>query len=100
MVKYLVTLLLLVPAPALAHELKVFAHVRGATIVGRAYFSDDDAARQAEVIARDPSGRELGRTKTDDEGNFTLPARLKVDYHLTAETADGHASKPFVVSAA
>jgi nickel transport protein len=83
-------LLLFLPVPALAHQLHLFVQPRGATIVGQAYFSPGDvAARQIDVIARDPAGRELGRTKTDDQGNFTLPARVKVDYHLTAE-APGH----------
>ena len=51
------------------------------------------------VIARDPSGRELGRTTTDNEGKFTFPAREHVDYCLTAETPDGH-SATYTVHAA
>ena len=98
MVKYVLPLMLLAPAPALAHTLYLFAQVR-VTIVGRAYFPGNVAARQTDVIARDSSGRELGRTKTDDEGNFTLQADVRTDYHLTAETADGH-SATLVVSAA
>jgi len=88
------------PSPAPAHNLYVFAHADGEQISGRAYFQGDIAARQADVIARDSDGRELGRTKTDDDGNFTLPVRSKVDHYLTAETTDGHASKPFTVPAA
>jgi nickel transport protein len=100
MARYLLPLLLLAPAPALAHKLNVFAHVDGATIVGRAYFTGDTAARHVDVIARDPSGRELGRAKTDDGGNFTLPVRVRTDHRLTAETPDGHASGAYVVPAA
>ena len=37
-----------------------------------------------------PSGRELGRTTTDNEGKFTFPAREHVDYCLTG----GNARRP------
>jgi nickel transport protein len=85
-------MLLALPAPARAHQLHVFAQARGTMIVGHAFFASDIAARQVDVIARDPSGRELGRTKTDDDGNFTLAARVRVDYHFTVETPDHAAS--------
>ncbi len=86
------TLFLLCPAPALAHKLYVFAQVEGNAIQGRAYFPGDVPAQESVVIARDPSGRELGRTTTDDEGKFTFPPREHVDYCLTAETPDGHSA--------
>ena len=43
-----------------------------------------------------PSGRELGRTTTDDDGNFTFTARERVDHYLVAETADGHSGQYIV----
>jgi len=92
MARSLLICLLLLPAPAFAHKLNVYAQVQGTMIVGRVYFSGDAPAKQAEVVARDPSGRELGRTKTDADGNFTLPARVKVEHRITAETPDGHAA--------
>jgi nickel transport protein len=42
------------------------------------------------VVARDPAGREIGRTKTDADGKFTFTPRQRVDHNLTAETVDGH----------
>ena len=92
------TLFLLCPAPALAHKLYVFAQVEGNAIQGRAYFPGDVPAQESVVIARDPSGRELGRTTTDNEGKFTFPPREHVDFCLTAETPDGH-SATYVVHA-
>jgi nickel transport protein len=83
-------LLLLYPASASAHKLFVFAQVEGGVIHGRAYFPGDVPARRSEVIARDASGRELGRTTTDDDGKFTFTTREHVDYYLVAQTADGH----------
>jgi nickel transport protein len=79
--------------------LYVFAQREGTTIRGRAYFPGDVPARKSDVIARDASGRELGRTTTDDEGKFALAAREPVDYYLTAETPDGHGGQ-YVVHAA
>ena len=98
MAKYVLTLLLLAPAAASAHNLYLFAQVRGTTIVGKAYFPGNVGAQQTDVIARDSSGHELFRTKTDDQGNFTLAVRERIDYHLIAETGDGHSAK-YVVSA-
>ena len=74
------TLFLLCPASAFAHKLYVFAQVEGTTIQGRAYFPGDVPAQKSDVIARDPSGRELGRTTTDDDGKFTFTAREHVDH--------------------
>jgi len=92
-------LLLLCPASAFAHKLYVFAQVDGTTIQGRAYFPGDVPAQKSTVIARDASGRELGRTMTDDAGKFTFTVREHVDYHLAAETPDGHGGQ-YVVHAA
>ncbi len=99
MARIALVLLLLTPAPALGHKLNVYAQAQGSVIVGRVYFPGDVPARQTDVIARDRSGRELTRTKSDDHGNFTFPAKEKIDYQITAETADGHAAS-YTLSAA
>lgn len=91
-----VAFVLLCPASAFAHKLYVFAQVDGTTIRGRAYFPGDVPAQKSDVIARDAAGRELGRTTTDDEGKFTFAARERVDYHLVAETPDGHGGQYIV----
>ncbi|MGO9112835.1 MAG: hypothetical protein ACLP9L_26685 [Thermoguttaceae bacterium] len=90
------TWFLLSPASAFAHKLYVFARLEGTTIHGRAYFPGDVPARKSDVIARDASGRELGRTTTDDEGKFTFTAREHVDYYLVAQTPDGHGGQYIV----
>ena len=86
-------MLLLCPAPAFAHKLYVFAQLEGTSIHGRAYFPGDVPARKSDVIARDASGRELGRTMTDGEGKFTFMVREHVDYYLVVETPDGHGAQ-------
>ncbi len=91
-------LLLLCPAPAFAHKLYVVADsIEGATIHGRAYFQGDVPAQHSDVIVRDATGRELGRTKTDDKGKFTFTAREHVDHCLVAETPDGHTAQHVVL---
>ena len=93
-------LLLLCHATASAHTLYVFVQrIDGAAIHGRAYFPGDVPAQNSDVIARDASGRELGRTTTDDNGSFTFTARNRVDHYLVAETSDGHSSRPYRVPA-
>lgn len=94
------TLFLLCPETVFAHRLYVFARLEGATILGRAYFPGDVPAQHIDVIVRDPSGGELGRTTTDDNGNFLFAARKRVDHCLTAETPDGHAGQYTVRAAA
>ena len=89
-------LFLLGPAPALAHKLNVFAVAKGAAIEGRAYFPGDVPARKIDVVVHDPSGGELGRTTTDDDGNFRFTARKRVDHYLVAETPDGHSGQHIV----
>ena len=55
--------------------------------------------QNSDVIARDASGRELGRSTTDVNGSFTFAARNRVDHYLVAETSDGHSSRPYRVPA-
>ena len=91
---------LLIPAAAHAHTLYLFVqNVDGAAIHGRADFPGDVPAQNADIIARDAAGHELGRTTTDEKGNFTLTAQRRVEHRLVAETADGHASRPAIVPA-
>jgi nickel transport protein len=86
----LLALCVLRPTPAFAHKLYVFALVKGTTIAGRAYFPGDVPAANADVIVRDPAGKVLGRSKTDEKGEFTYTPRERVDHNLSAETLDGH----------
>jgi len=82
--------LILSPASAFAHKIHVFAYGQGTTIHGRAYFSEDSPARNIAVAALDPAGREIGRTTTDDDGQFILEARFRCDHLLQVSTSDGH----------
>ena len=73
--------------------MEVFATVEGKTIQGRAGFHDGTPARNADVKAFDPAGQEIGRTKTDEQGKFSLEARFRCDYRLLVDTNDGHGAE-------
>jgi nickel transport protein len=83
-------LIFLAPSIASAHSIEVFATVEGKTIQGKARFHDGTPARNAEVKAFDAVGEEIGRTKTDEQGKFSLEARIRCDYRLLIDTNDGH----------
>jgi nickel transport protein len=91
--------LLAAPAPAAAHKLNVFAHVEGTSIRGNAYFRGGGKAQNASVVALDPAGKELGRTTTDAQGDFTLEARADCDYRLVVDAGDGHGGEYTVPAA-
>ncbi len=78
------------PTTAYAHKLHVFAHVEGNSILGNAYFPGGTAAQNVPVIARDATAKELARTITNEKGDFTLTAQVRIDHHLSVETPDGH----------
>ncbi|MGD0383857.1 MAG: hypothetical protein ABSA77_10065 [Thermoguttaceae bacterium] len=86
------------PTFAFAHSMEVFATVEGKTIQGKASFHDGTPARNAEVKAFDPTGEEIGRTKTDEQGKFKLEVRFHCDYRLLVDTNDGHGAE-YTISA-
>lgn len=89
----------LLPAAASAHALNVFAYVEGRTIQGEAYFRGRVPARNVEVRVLGPSGEELGRTTTDQEGKFVFEAQLRCDHKLLVDTGDGHGGEYTVAAA-
>lgn len=86
----LVALVALLPASAYAHKVNVFASAEGKTIQGKVYFSGGTPAQNVVVTALSSTGRQIGETKTNEEGRFALEARFRCDYRLLADTGDGH----------
>ncbi|WP_127075570.1 carboxypeptidase regulatory-like domain-containing protein [Rhodomicrobium lacus] len=83
-------MLLMFGGGAEAHKLKVFATATGAVIEGYAYFGTGGRARQSSVTVASPDGTLLGKTTTDDEGNFRYEATRRVDHVITVDGGDGH----------
>jgi nickel transport protein len=68
----------------------VLADVEGNTIRGEAYFSGRGKAKGVTIEVLAPGGRELGRTRTDDDGTFSFHAKYRCDHTIVAVTGDGH----------
>ncbi len=83
-------LCLLFTGTALAHKVTVFAWVEGNVIYGESKFSGGKKARNADVIVWDESGRELMRTKTDDNGEFSFPVPQKTAMRIELLAGMGH----------
>jgi len=76
--------------PALAHKVVVFATVEGETLHGEAYFRGGDPVCAAKVTVVGPDENVLGETKTDEEGRFTFPVRLRTSHRLIVDAGEGH----------
>jgi nickel transport protein len=87
---------LLCQPAAYAHSMRVFADVAGRTITGNAYMSGGGNPRDAQVIVLGPGGRELGRTRTDDKGNFRFDAAVRCDHTFVIDSGDGHRAECIV----
>jgi nickel transport protein len=77
-------------SPAFAHGIHVTASAEGKTIHGRVTFQGGIPVKNCTVTGHDASDEVLAKTKTNDDGRFSLEARWHCDYHLEAETDDGH----------
>jgi nickel transport protein len=90
---------LLLASPALAHGIRVTASVDGKTIHGRVTYPDGSPVKSCTVTGHDAADELLAKTKTDEDGKFAFEAWWRCDYHLEAETDDGHGGE-YVVKAA
>ena len=81
---------LLYASPAQAHKLSLFAEARGSSITGLAYFAGGGRVRNAELTVLGPNGKALGRTRTNDKGEFVFHAKVRCDHTFVLEPGDGH----------
>jgi len=86
----LALLLLLVPAAAEAHRVKVFAVAEGRTISGRVYFPGGGRAKGVTVTFLAPDDTKLGEAVTDGQGEFAFEATVRCDHQAVVDTGDGH----------
>jgi nickel transport protein len=82
--------LLALPAPAAAHQLRIFATVRGRQVEGEVFYQGGGVAGQVPVTIDAPNGRRLGETITDDQGKFTFAPEVRCDLRLAADAGMGH----------
>jgi len=93
-------LLAVFPATAFAHQMNIYATVEGKMIRGEVYFRGKVPAQNVTVRATDAAGVEIGKTTTDEQGKFALPAAGRRDHRLVAQSADGHSTEPLTLRAA
>jgi len=94
----ILALLCLLPSSAVAHGIHVMATVDGRTIRGMAFYHGDTPVRGATVRALDPLDEEIGRTTTDEQGQFQLEATSDCDHRLLVDTGDGHGGELLVTA--
>ncbi len=82
--------LLLVPASASAHKVKIFASAEGKVISGYVYYTGGGKPKQALVLVQDQHGNEIGEVNTDKNGTFSFSADFRQDHIFILELADGH----------
>ncbi len=89
---------ILATTPVLAHKINLFAYAEGPVIHGQAYARGGDPVGHASVVAFDSAGEKLGEATTDEQGDFTLPARFRCDHRLVLDAGAGHTAE-FTLSA-
>jgi nickel transport protein len=77
-------------ADAEAHKISVFAWVEGDRIHGQSKFSGGRKPKNASVIVTDLNGRELLKTRTNDEGEFSFAIPHKTDLRIQLLAGPGH----------
>jgi nickel transport protein len=82
--------LLALANPAMAHRLKLFVTVEGATVTGYAFFVGGGRPQGVTVIVKDGTNAEVFRGTTDEAGAFAWTAPRAADYTLSIDTGDGH----------
>lgn len=95
----LLALLLLPAGSAFAHKLKVFASAEGRTITGYVYFPGGGRGKGLQVNFLSMDGAPLGKSTSDENGQFTYTATAAVDHRIVVDSNDGHVGE-FVVRAA
>ncbi len=60
------------PVGARAHKVNLYAYAQGGKLIGEGYFSGGRKAQKALVKLLGPDGRELGQTRTDVKGAFSI----------------------------
>ncbi len=92
-------LTILLPAPALAHRLKVFAAVEDGAIFGYGFFVGGGRPADVPFRIENGSGAALFSGRTDAEGGFRWPVPEPADYTVTINAEDGHAASTRISAA-
>lgn len=86
----LMLFLLLFQGNALAHKVTVFAWVERDIVLGQGKFSGGKKAQNSQIIVRDLNGKELLRTTTNENGEFSFPIPTKTAMRIELIAGMGH----------
>ncbi len=86
----LMTLMLLVAAPALAHKVNIFAYAEDGKVYCESYFPDGKKVQNGTVEVRNSKGEILLTGKTDTQGNFSFKAPPPQDLTIVLIATMGH----------
>jgi nickel transport protein len=81
---------MLMPCPARAHRLSVFAWVEGDTAHVQGKFAGGTYVQDGQVTVTGPQGRELVSGRTDEEGTFSFQIPQKSDLKVVVSAGMGH----------
>ena len=81
---------LLVPTPALAHKVTVFAWVEGDTVHTESKFSGGRVAKEARIEVYDAAGQKLLEGRTDDQGRFAFKPPRPEALRIVLIAGTGH----------
>lgn len=95
----LLTLALLTPVPALAHNVIAAVFPSGDAIEGEIGFSNGDMAPDLAVEVFDETGTKLGETTTDADGFFLFTPSQPVTHIFRANLGAGHVAEAVMPAA-
>ncbi len=85
--------LVLLPAPAQAHEVIIQCELKGNQVLVKAVFSDGKPARDAKVRIVDGKEVLAAEGVTDAQGQWSLPRPAPGRYHIEVNAGAGHLKK-------
>lgn len=73
-----------------AHKVKIFAAVEGNIISGYAYYTSSSRPQNVPVVLTGPGGVIIDELQTDENGEFQIQARYRIDTLVKLDSPDGH----------
>ena len=86
----LLTVIIGISSPAIAHKVTIFAWVEGDTVHTQSKFSGGRKAKQATVEVYDAEGNKLLEGKTDENGEFSFKLPKKAELKVVLLAGAGH----------
>ena len=80
----------MVPAPASAHKVSIFAYTSNGTIFTESYFPDGTPVSDGKIEIYDGRSHKLLEGKTDKEGKYSAPIPVKDDLTIVIDASMGH----------